>query len=912
MKGSSKYAKSRTEHSARNTVVAITARILAILSGFFVRVIFTHTLSQEYVGINGLFTDIISILALSELGIGTAITFALYKPIADEDIEKQKSIMALYKKFYFAVACIVLAAGLLLIPFMNLLIKDHENIEHLILIYLLYLLSSFLSYFLIYKKTLVDAHQLGYIGVLYHTIFLLIQYFGQAFILIFTRNFILYLVLFILCTIGNNIMISIKADKLYPYLKDKNVKPLDGEEKGKIFENIRAMLLHKIGNVLVNNTDNLLLSSLIGSIVVGCYSNYFLIIGSVRQVLEQIFQGIAASVGNLGVTENKDRIKKIFLSTFFLDQWVYGAVSVVMYEVLDFFVGKSFGDSYVFEKSITLVLCINFYLLGIRQATIVFRDSMGLFKYDKYKAIAEAVINLAVSIVLGKLYGVIGIFLGTLISMTVTSLWIEPFIFYKYKLKESSLPYFGKLLLYMAVTAGLWWGEDYICHLLPEGTWLMWVARILVCLLISNVVYLILYGRTKEFILLKKKALSLLQKKTKSKDSNVLLTQEEKMTLTLLKNSLRKEETKDPGDVDYKKVFAICRAHNITSLVGEQFMRLNREQILNQEVDRQIEITTLQNYRLLFLCRNLCDQLIQKDIAVAVLKGASAGYYYPEPELRKSGDIDLLLLSPEEESKATEILVGCGLVIKEEQESNHHIIFETKDGIEVELHVMLAEPFDNKYINGFNDNVVSQCKEHIVTKNIMGVELPVLCDGYQAYELLLHMLQHFLRAGFGLKLLCDWVTFWNSNISERDVEIYLNLVSNAGIKGFSDMVTEGCIQYLGLETKYSELLNTGNVNCDAFMREIMDAEEFGKSDINRMVALRGDSILDYMREFHHQMHLQFKFAGNIFLLWPVLWIITFFRFLRNNKVIRNTSFWGVMSNAGYRGKLIKKMKLFRR
>ena len=311
--------KSRTDYSARNTTVAMAARIIAILSGYLTRVVFTHTLSEAYVGINGLFTDILNVLALSELGVGTAITYALYQPIARGDIEKQKSLMRLYRKFYRIVAVIVLAVGLMVIPFFEVLIRDGNQVEHLTLIYLMYLSSSVISYLMIYKRTLVDAHQLSYIGVLYQTVFLIFQNLVQIGVLYFTGNFILFLAVLNLCTLGGNLAISRKADRMYPYLKEKTVQELTAREKKDIFQNIRAMLMHKVGNVLVNNTDNLLLSSLVGTLSVGRYSNYFLIIGSVRQVLNQMFQGITASVGNLGVEESREHIRKIFEAAFSWD-----------------------------------------------------------------------------------------------------------------------------------------------------------------------------------------------------------------------------------------------------------------------------------------------------------------------------------------------------------------------------------------------------------------------------------------------------------------------------------------------------------------------------------------------------------------------------------------------------------------
>lgn len=505
--------KGRTEYSAKNTTMAIIGRGMAILMGFVGRVVFTHTLSEDYVGINGLFTDILNVLALSELGVGTAITYALYKPIAEKDMEKQKSLMKIYQFFYRIVAMFVLIAGLLVIPFMDILIKNQPQVGHLTLIYMMYLANSVISYWWSYKKTLIDAHQLSYIGVLYQTSSWVIQNILQIIILLTTRNFILYLSILILCTLANNICISRKADKMYPYLKDKNVKKLDKEERKDIVRNIKAMLMHKVGNVAVNNTDNLLLSALVGTIAVGKYSNYYLIIRSVKQVLEQMFQGIAASVGNMGVEEGKERIRKIFEATFFCGQWMYGVITICLYEILDIFVGLSFGTQYVFHGSVTLVLCLNFYLSGMRQATLVFRDSMGLFTYDRYKAIAEAVINLVVSLVLGYFFGKIGIFLGTMISTITTSLWVEPYMLYKHRLEMSSKGYFIKYFIYASITFVLWFAQDRVCQYIQmDNLWMTCILRLLVCFVITNLIYLLIYHRTREFELLKKKGIYLIQK----------------------------------------------------------------------------------------------------------------------------------------------------------------------------------------------------------------------------------------------------------------------------------------------------------------------------------------------------------------------------------------------------------------
>ena len=242
-----------------NTMVAMISRIAAILMGFVTRVVFTHTLSESYVGINGLFTDILNVLSLTELGVETAISYALYRPIAQGDIKRQQILMRMFQTFYRITAGCVAVLGLSIVPFFDILMKNRPDVDHLMLIYFLYLANSVVSYLLVYKRTLIEVHQLNYIVLLYQTAFLILQDICQILILLTTHNFILFLIIYIVCTLLSNICISLKADRMYPYLKEKTKEKLPEEERKDIFRNIKAMLMHKLGNVVVNNTDNLLI-----------------------------------------------------------------------------------------------------------------------------------------------------------------------------------------------------------------------------------------------------------------------------------------------------------------------------------------------------------------------------------------------------------------------------------------------------------------------------------------------------------------------------------------------------------------------------------------------------------------------------------------------------------------------------
>lgn len=512
-------SKSRTEYSAINTTVAIISRMAAILMGFATRVVFTHTLNESYVGVNGLFTDILNVLSLTELGVGTAITFALYRPIANKDIERQQILMKMFRSFYRITATCVAVAGIAIIPFMDVLMKNRPEVDHLLLIYILYLTNSVLSYLLVYKRTLIEAHQMNYLVLLYQTFFLIVQDVSQMIVLVATKNFILFLIIYLICTLLNNIAISKKADKLFPYLKEPCTKKLPDDERKGIFKNVKAMLMHKLGDVVVNNTDNLIISSFVGVISVGIYSNYFLIIGSIKQILDQIFQGITASVGNLGATESNQRIQGIFDIAFFVGQWLYGVAAICLYELLNPFVELAFGTKYLFEKDIVLILCINFFINGTRMAVRTFRDSMGLFWFDRYKALVEAVLNIVISIVLVKHFGTFGVFAGTFCSTMLTSIWVEPYVLFHRKLKVSSIPFFLQYAVYVIIMGLVWYATDLVCRNVTGSAFLTLCIRLLICALIPNLLLLFVYFRKKEFVKVVGRVKKLIQNRRSEKSA---------------------------------------------------------------------------------------------------------------------------------------------------------------------------------------------------------------------------------------------------------------------------------------------------------------------------------------------------------------------------------------------------------
>jgi len=378
----------------------------------------------------------------------------------------------------------------------------------------------------------------------------------------------------------------------------------------------------------------------------------------------------------------------------------------------------------------------------------------------------------------------------------------------------------------------------------------------------------------------------------------------------------RKEEESFPwAQVDWAKFLELAVSHNVLSLLYD--VLAVRKELLPEYVWQRAEKTSkravMHSYRLLFASHHLISKLEEKGISIILLKGAATASFYPVPELRKTGDIDLLLPDVEKLEAACRILEENGCERSETQHALHHVQFCIEGGIEVELHTMLAEPFDNSQINDYLRRSQRVCAGQIVRADSMGLDIPVLSPGFHAYELLLHMLQHFLRSGFGLKLLCDWVVLWNNVESAAEREDYLRLVSESRLKGFSDAVTELCCRFLGLHpevVKWMEI-HFGKTQADAFMAEVLEAEEFGKSSTDRMVALRNARLTEYVREFHHQTKLNYPRGSKCILCWPVLWVATLARFLYNNRKIRKVSARAVLREAGRRGSVIEQMKLWK-
>ncbi|WP_394121298.1 lipopolysaccharide biosynthesis protein [Planococcus donghaensis] len=490
---------SRTSKSIRNIKYAIVGQLVVFLITFIARTIFVKVLGAEYLGINGLFTNILSILSLAELGIGASIVFSLYKPLAENDRSKVKALMQLFRKFYIFIGVVVAVLGLSFTPFLEHVIKDMPDIPHIHLIYIMFVINLSLTYFFSYKRSLLFADQNSHLVTLYQHFFFSGLNIGQIIILIFTQNYFLFIGVKLLFTLLENLLISIKVNKMYPFMKETDIVKIDEEEKKIITRNIKAMMWHKVGTTVVMGTDSLLISKFVGIIAVGVYSNYLLITNALNTIFSLVFRSITASIGNLGVEENKDKKEFVFYTLNIFGFWVYGFASISLFVLLNPFIDLWLGKGYLFSEGIVFIIVLNFYLTGMRKNVLTFKDAFGLFWNDRYKPLLEALVNLVVSITLVKYFGIMGIFVGTTISTLSTAFWIEPYVLYKYGFKSSVKPYFIKHFIYsvfLFIVGYITWLTSLA---FPDDTLISFIVKVLICAIIPNLLFIIIFWRNQNF-----------------------------------------------------------------------------------------------------------------------------------------------------------------------------------------------------------------------------------------------------------------------------------------------------------------------------------------------------------------------------------------------------------------------------
>lgn len=492
-------AASRTENAVKNILWGYISNFVTMLVHFVSRTVFVYTIGVSYLGINGLFSSVLGMLSLTELGIGTAINYSLYKPVAEGDREKVKSLMRLYKNAYRVIALIITLIGLVLLPFLPYLVKDAENIPNVTVYYLIFLFNTVSTYFVSYKYGLVNAEQKGYIVNNFNSAFSVIITLGQIAVLALFGDYMVYLVVQAILQLVQKISIGIYLNRRYPYLGEKEAAPLPAEEVKTLKKNIFALMIHKIGEISVYQTDNIIISAFISVIVVGKISNYNLVITSVTTLIGVVFNSMISSIGNLIALESKERQKEIFDVYNFVGFWLYGFSAVCYWVLFQPFIQLWVGAENQIDGVSLALIVISQYLVGQRLTVNNMKTAGGVFEQDKYVSLMQGAINLAVSLVMVCLCGLPGVYIGTVVSGLYANI-VRPIVVYRYMFGGGARQYFVKFVTYLGVTVGTGALVQLILSpVISEVSWVRFVLLAVCCVILTNAIFFIIFFRSKEW-----------------------------------------------------------------------------------------------------------------------------------------------------------------------------------------------------------------------------------------------------------------------------------------------------------------------------------------------------------------------------------------------------------------------------
>lgn len=491
----------RTQKTFRNVITSAATYAVNLITAFVVQRVLVATMGTDYNGINGLFSSIISMMSLADLGIGTAIIYHMYRPTAERDQQKINSLLCFYRRCYIGISGVVLLIGFavgFLLPFLVGDVKIHDSIY---LIYALFLADCLCSYFLAYKKSLLYADLMNYIPDTIYFLTYIVQNALQIYVLISFQNFILFLIIKTLGKCIPNLFISLYIRKKYPFTARKGTEPLEKETKEDIVTKVKGLLCHKLGKIIVTGSDSVVITGILGISTMSLYTNYRLVIAGITALLNKMFETMTNSVGNFLLDSDQERRLDVYKKIDFINFWFFGCVAVGMYAILQPLITLWMGEEFLLDKIVVFVLVLNFYLDGMRASVNTFKEAAGIFHEDRRIPLIEALINLIASVVLAKLVGIAGVFLGTILSTAAVYLYSYPKYVCRPLFGMTYQKYVGMtmkhLLIIMAIIGAT---ERCTAGMENWNLWLRMFASGAVAVVIFHVIFLLLYARSREYL----------------------------------------------------------------------------------------------------------------------------------------------------------------------------------------------------------------------------------------------------------------------------------------------------------------------------------------------------------------------------------------------------------------------------
>ena len=493
----------RIQKAGKNIIFGYISNLVILLVNFIQKTVFIYVLGRTLSGVNGVYTDVLSVLSLTELGIGTALNYSLYKPVAERDIEKVKSYMRFYKKAYLTIAGVIAVLGLAISPFLKFILKNPGNltVRELTLYYYLFLFNTVISYFVTYKYSLVNAEQKNYIQTNITTLTKLATATVQIAVLLLFSNFLFYLLAQSAVELLQKIFVTVYLNRMYPYLRDKDVKKLTAQETQVVATKTKALICHKVGDVARLQTDKIIISSFVSVDTAAVVDNYVYIITYVGNFVNIIFDSVIAGFGNVVATESKEKQYLLFKVYRFFACWLFGFGAVGFFHLLTPFIGSVWlrDESWTLPGITVTLLVMDFYLKGGRTVLLNFKIASGLFEQDRFLPLIQGAVNLVVSVVLVMKIGVTGVYVGTLVSGILANL-IRPGIIYRVCFDRKAGAYFKDSVKYIGVILAVGAAITPLRHVvMGEVTIFTFALMVVLITLLYNLVFLAVFHKAEEF-----------------------------------------------------------------------------------------------------------------------------------------------------------------------------------------------------------------------------------------------------------------------------------------------------------------------------------------------------------------------------------------------------------------------------
>lgn len=505
----------RTKNSAKYFVFGSLNRVVSLFIPFLLRTLVICYLGEEYLGINSLFSSILGVLNLAELGFGTAVATSMYKPVAEDDTDTVCALMALYRKVYRIIGIAVLAVGLSLVPFLNTFVRGEcpAGVDIYIL-YAIYLTSASGGYFLFaYKQTVLSVHQRGDLIEKVSIVVKLGVTIAQTLAIVYFHSIYLYVILNVINNVFCNLICAYIVSKKYPQYHCSGI--VEREIKMSIYKKVGGLMIQKLGQMLSTQLDTIIISSFLGLIVVARYGNYLYIANSVGAFIQLFFGAMTAGIGNAIVVNSVDWNYKNLKEIQFIGAWIIGWCSICLSVLYQPFMKIWLGEDKLLPNSTVIFLVIYFYIRYSKCLVVTFKDAAGMWWEDKFKPLVSGVLNLSINIVLVRKIGVNGVIFSTIFSYLFVEIPWETHVLFKKYFKKSEKEYFFMHIKYLVVTGIVGVIAYFLCSFIPDDGILLWIGKAMVCTIVPNVFYFVIYRQKEEFQKARKVVLKLLSRPRK-------------------------------------------------------------------------------------------------------------------------------------------------------------------------------------------------------------------------------------------------------------------------------------------------------------------------------------------------------------------------------------------------------------